>query len=163
MTYDIAIIGGGIVGAATFYKLQQKFPNQTIVLLEKMDQLADHQTGQQTDRRNPLFRTQQRQRGGARNVDDQNPMLPRRAIAGTADHRAFFGENRGSHPHQHDRHDHRGNDKSRCRDHYVFAIQHHRNRAYRQGRDGARRAAHLMPPRNEHDLWNHGKARCRFS
>ncbi len=45
MTYDIAIIGGGIVGAATFYKLQQKFPNQTIVLLEKMDQLADHQTG----------------------------------------------------------------------------------------------------------------------
>lgn len=45
MTYDIAIIGGGIVGAATFYKLQQKFPNQSIVLLEKMDQLADHQTG----------------------------------------------------------------------------------------------------------------------
>lgn len=45
MSYDIAIIGGGIVGAATFYKLQQKFPNQTIVLLEKMDQLADHQTG----------------------------------------------------------------------------------------------------------------------
>jgi L-2-hydroxyglutarate oxidase len=45
MTYDIAIIGGGIVGAATFYKLQQKFPNQTIVLLEKMDKLADHQTG----------------------------------------------------------------------------------------------------------------------
>jgi L-2-hydroxyglutarate oxidase len=45
MTYDFAIIGGGIVGAATFYKLQQKYPDKTIVLLEKMAQLADHQTG----------------------------------------------------------------------------------------------------------------------
>jgi L-2-hydroxyglutarate oxidase len=45
MTYDVAIIGGGIVGAATFYKLQKKNPNLKIVLIEKMDQLADHQTG----------------------------------------------------------------------------------------------------------------------
>lgn len=45
MTYDIAIIGGGIVGAATFYKLQKRFPGQKIVLIEKMDKLADHQTG----------------------------------------------------------------------------------------------------------------------
>ena len=45
MTYDVAIIGGGIVGAATFYKLQKKNPNLKIILIEKMDQLADHQTG----------------------------------------------------------------------------------------------------------------------
>ncbi len=45
MTYDIAIIGGGIVGAATFYKLQKKNPGLRMVLIEKMDQLADHQTG----------------------------------------------------------------------------------------------------------------------
>jgi len=46
MTYDVAIIGGGIVGAATFYKLQKKNPNLKIVLIEKMNKLADHQTGQ---------------------------------------------------------------------------------------------------------------------
>jgi (S)-2-hydroxyglutarate dehydrogenase len=45
MSYDIAIIGGGIVGAATFYKMQLRYPNKKIVLIEKMDQLADHQTG----------------------------------------------------------------------------------------------------------------------
>lgn len=45
MSYDIAVIGGGIVGAATLYKLQLKYPEKSIVLLEKMDQLADHQTG----------------------------------------------------------------------------------------------------------------------
>ncbi len=45
MTYDIAIIGGGIVGAATFYKLQARFPNKTIALIEKEALLADHQTG----------------------------------------------------------------------------------------------------------------------
>ncbi len=45
MTFDIAIIGGGIVGAATLYKLQLKYPDLKIVLIEKMDILADHQTG----------------------------------------------------------------------------------------------------------------------
>lgn len=45
MTYDIAIIGGGIVGAATFYKLQKKYPGQKIVLIEKEETLAGHQTG----------------------------------------------------------------------------------------------------------------------
>lgn len=45
MTYDIAIIGGGIVGAATFYKLQTKYPDLKMALFEKMDMLADHQTG----------------------------------------------------------------------------------------------------------------------
>ncbi len=45
MTYDIAIIGGGIVGAATLYKLQQKHPDKKIVLFEKEALVADHQTG----------------------------------------------------------------------------------------------------------------------
>ena len=45
MTYDIAIIGGGIVGAATFYKLQTRYPDLAIVLIEKESKLADHQTG----------------------------------------------------------------------------------------------------------------------
>ena len=45
MTFDIAIIGGGIVGAATFYKLQTKYPTLKIVLIEKEGELADHQTG----------------------------------------------------------------------------------------------------------------------
>ena len=43
--FDIAIIGGGIVGSATFYQLQRKFPDQKIVLLEKESSLAQHQTG----------------------------------------------------------------------------------------------------------------------
>ena len=45
MTYDIAIIGGGIVGAATMYKLQNQFPDLKLILIEKEDILADHQTG----------------------------------------------------------------------------------------------------------------------
>lgn len=43
--FDVIIIGGGIVGAATFYKLQLKFPSKRILLLEKEDLLANHQTG----------------------------------------------------------------------------------------------------------------------
>jgi L-2-hydroxyglutarate oxidase len=45
MKFDIAVIGGGIVGAATFYKLQLHNPQLTIALFEKEDLLADHQTG----------------------------------------------------------------------------------------------------------------------
>lgn len=45
MTYDIAIIGGGIVGAATFYKIQKEYPDLKILLIEKEKGLADHQTG----------------------------------------------------------------------------------------------------------------------
>ena len=45
MKYDIGIIGGGIVGAATLYKLQNKYPNLKIILIEKEKCLADHQTG----------------------------------------------------------------------------------------------------------------------
>ena len=43
--FDIAIIGGGIVGAATFYKLQKRNPELNIVLIEKEKHFADHQTG----------------------------------------------------------------------------------------------------------------------
>ncbi|HRO76302.1 MAG TPA: L-2-hydroxyglutarate oxidase [Crocinitomicaceae bacterium] len=45
MKYDIAVIGGGIVGAATFYKLQKRFPDLKLALIEKEALLADHQTG----------------------------------------------------------------------------------------------------------------------
>jgi L-2-hydroxyglutarate oxidase len=43
--FDIAIVGGGIVGLATAYKLQTKYPAKSIVVLEKEDALAKHQTG----------------------------------------------------------------------------------------------------------------------
>lgn len=45
MRYDIVIVGGGIVGLATGLKLLQSKPNLKIALLEKEDQLAKHQTG----------------------------------------------------------------------------------------------------------------------
>ena len=43
--YDFAIIGGGILGIATAYKLQLKFPQSSIVIFEKEKHLANHQTG----------------------------------------------------------------------------------------------------------------------
>ena len=43
--WDVVIVGGGIVGAATLYKLQSQFPAMRILLLEKEKALADHQTG----------------------------------------------------------------------------------------------------------------------
>lgn len=45
MRYDLIIIGGGIVGAASAYKLQLRNPGLNILLLEKEDRLAPHQTG----------------------------------------------------------------------------------------------------------------------
>ncbi|MFN3876487.1 MAG: L-2-hydroxyglutarate oxidase, partial [Flavobacteriales bacterium] len=45
MTWDVAIVGGGIVGAATFHKLQHRFPGLRLLLLEKEQALAAHQTG----------------------------------------------------------------------------------------------------------------------
>lgn len=43
--YDYVIIGGGIVGVATAWHLKQKQPTSKILLLEKEQQVASHQTG----------------------------------------------------------------------------------------------------------------------
>ena len=43
--FDIAIVGGGIVGLAAAYKIQQEFPRLNLVILEKENELAFHQTG----------------------------------------------------------------------------------------------------------------------
>ncbi|WP_206696847.1 L-2-hydroxyglutarate oxidase [Marinomonas algicola] len=43
--YDIAIIGGGVVGLATAWQLMQANPQKKIVLLEKESQVGLHQTG----------------------------------------------------------------------------------------------------------------------
>ena len=43
--YDLAIIGGGIVGLATAREWLTRFPNSKLVVLEKEAQLAAHQTG----------------------------------------------------------------------------------------------------------------------
>ena len=42
--YDIAIVGGGIVGLATAFQLQKKFPKLNLVVFEKEKELAFHQT-----------------------------------------------------------------------------------------------------------------------
>jgi len=43
--YDFIIVGGGIVGLATAYKLQLKFPYKTVAILEKEARIGKHQTG----------------------------------------------------------------------------------------------------------------------
>ncbi|HEV7180453.1 MAG TPA: FAD-dependent oxidoreductase, partial [Candidatus Baltobacteraceae bacterium] len=45
MLYDIAIVGGGIVGLATGRELLMRHPHLKVVILEKEDILAAHQTG----------------------------------------------------------------------------------------------------------------------
>ena len=42
---DVAIVGAGIVGLATAYKLSEQFPDRSVVVLEKEDDIALHQTG----------------------------------------------------------------------------------------------------------------------
>ena len=43
--FDIAVLGGGIVGLATAWQISNRHPDKTIVLLEKEALLAMHQTG----------------------------------------------------------------------------------------------------------------------
>lgn len=45
MQYDVTIVGGGIVGLATAYKILEKNPSLKLALVEKEDQLCKHQTG----------------------------------------------------------------------------------------------------------------------
>lgn len=43
--FDIAIFGGGIVGTATAYKIKERYPDLKILLIEKENIIAAHQTG----------------------------------------------------------------------------------------------------------------------
>jgi (S)-2-hydroxyglutarate dehydrogenase len=43
--FDIAIIGGGIVGLATAFRALERFPSRRLVLLEKEARVAEHQSG----------------------------------------------------------------------------------------------------------------------
>lgn len=45
MAYDLAIIGGGIVGLASALEISTRLPGLSIVVLEKEAELATHQTG----------------------------------------------------------------------------------------------------------------------
>lgn len=42
---DVAVIGGGIVGLATAYQITEQQPGACVVVLEKEDRVAAHQTG----------------------------------------------------------------------------------------------------------------------
>src|ERR1044071_7459447 len=42
--HDLAIIGGGIVGLATAFRALERFPNFRIVVIEKEERIAAHQT-----------------------------------------------------------------------------------------------------------------------
>ena len=44
-SYDIGVIGGGIIGLATAARLTQEFPRYAVVTLEKEREVAQHQTG----------------------------------------------------------------------------------------------------------------------
>jgi L-2-hydroxyglutarate oxidase len=43
-SHDVAIIGGGIVGLATAYRLIEQYPDLSVVVLEKEDRIGAHQT-----------------------------------------------------------------------------------------------------------------------
>ncbi|MFT5724347.1 MAG: L-2-hydroxyglutarate oxidase [Bacteroidia bacterium] len=45
MQYDVAIVGGGIVGLATAYQILQDKPDTKLIILEKESHQAQHQTG----------------------------------------------------------------------------------------------------------------------
>ena len=45
MNYDVVIVGGGIVGLATAYRLLELQPKTRVLLIEKESKLAAHQSG----------------------------------------------------------------------------------------------------------------------
>lgn len=45
MIYDFTIIGAGIVGLSTAYKLSKAYPDASILVLDKEERVAAHQTG----------------------------------------------------------------------------------------------------------------------
>lgn len=45
MTFDITIIGGGIIGLSAAWQWQRRHPHNRVLLLEKEGELAGHQTG----------------------------------------------------------------------------------------------------------------------
>jgi L-2-hydroxyglutarate oxidase len=44
-SYDLVVVGGGIVGLATAYRFGKRYPDKSIAILEKESQVARHQTG----------------------------------------------------------------------------------------------------------------------
>jgi L-2-hydroxyglutarate oxidase len=44
-TFDLAVVGGGIVGLATAYQFTRRFPGRRVVVMEKEARVAEHQTG----------------------------------------------------------------------------------------------------------------------
>jgi L-2-hydroxyglutarate oxidase LhgO len=44
-SYDIIIVGGGIVGLASAYKINLQYPSLKVLVLEKENEVAAHQTG----------------------------------------------------------------------------------------------------------------------
>jgi len=45
MTYDLIVVGGGIVGVSVAWQLKQRYPDKSVLLLEKEADFARHQTG----------------------------------------------------------------------------------------------------------------------
>ena len=42
---DVVVVGAGIVGLAAAYSIQQQLPGATVVVIDKEERVAAHQTG----------------------------------------------------------------------------------------------------------------------
>lgn len=45
MTHRVAVVGGGIIGAAVAREMLRRYPDTAVTVFEKEDRLAAHQTG----------------------------------------------------------------------------------------------------------------------